>query len=179
MRKILQFAIVLFVMLPILILLPACSKKMAETPEADTDMQEEDLEAQKNREQMERERAATERALRGEILKFMREDVYFDKGSYRLGSEARELLRTKARWLQKNPDLTIIVEGHTDEPGSKEYNLALGDRRAGAVKSFLMGQGVQSRRITAVSYGNEQPKSSGSEAKARSKNRRVHFVVEK
>jgi len=178
MRKIMQLVIALFVMLPILILSPACSKKMAETPGSDTDMQEEEVEAQKNREKMERERGVRERALRAEILQFMREDIYFDKGSYRLGSEARKLLQTKAQWLQKNPDLTVIVEGHTDEPGSKEYNLALGDRRAGAVKSFLMGQGVQSRRITAVSYGNEQPKSSGRAAKARSKNRRVHFVVE-
>ncbi|CAB1075212.1 Tol-Pal system peptidoglycan-associated lipoprotein PAL [Olavius algarvensis Delta 1 endosymbiont] len=178
MCKILQLAIIFFVMLPILILLPACSKKMAETPGSDAEMQEEDSEAQKNREEMERERGTRERELRAEVLKFMREDIYFDKGSYRLGSEAREQLQTKAQWLQKNPDLTIIVEGHTDEAGSKEYNLALGDRRAGAVKSFLMGQGVQSRRITAVSYGNEQPKSSGSAEKARSKNRRVHFVVE-
>jgi peptidoglycan-associated lipoprotein len=92
--------------------------------------------------------------------------------------EARELLKSKARWLQKNSDLKVIVEGHSDEAGSKEYNLALGDRRAGAVKSFLIGQGVQSGRLIAVSYGNEKPIAAGSRETARSKNRRVHFVIE-
>ena len=72
----------------------------------------------------------------------------------------------------------MIVEGHTDEAGSKEYNLALGDRRAGAVKSFLIGQGIQPGRLIAVSYGNELPIDTSGMESARSKNRRVHFVVE-
>ena len=139
------------------------------------------MEAQKVREQLEQkrqEREAKERELRAEKIKFMYEDIYFEKGRYKLMPEARELLKSKALWLKKNSDLKVIVEGHTDEAGSKEYNFALGDQRAGAVKSFLIGQGVQSWRLIAVSYGNEQPIDTGSMAGARSKNRRVHFVVE-
>ncbi len=173
--------IILFMILPVLILLPACSKKTTETEASDVTMQEEDLEAQKVREQLEqerREREANERELRAEKIKFMYQDIYFEKGSYKLTPEARELLKSKARWLKKKSDIKVIVEGHADEAGSKEYNLALGDRRAGAVKSFLIGQGVQSGRLIAVSYGNEQPIDTGSMETARAKNRRVHFVVE-
>ena len=116
--------------------------------------------------------------MRAEKIKFMYEDIYFEKGRYKLMPDARELLLRKAQWLQKNSDINVIIEGHTDEAGSKEYNFALGDRRAGAVKSFLIGQGIQPSRLIAVSYGNEQPIATGGMEAARSKNRRVHFVVE-
>lgn len=181
MPKTWHVAIILFVILPVLIFLPACSKKTSETEEPGFTVQDEDLEAQKVREQLEKERHEREnqeRELRAEKIKFMYEDIYFEKGSYKLMPEARELLKSKARWLQKNSDLAVIVEGHTDEAGSKEYNFALGDQRAGAVKSYLIGQGIQARRLIAVSYGNEQPIDTGSMETARSKNRRVHFVVE-
>jgi len=178
MRKKQHVAIILFMILPVLIFLPACSKKTTETEASDATMQQEDLEAQKVREQLAQERKAKAREFRAEKIKFMYDDIYFRKGSYKLMPEARELLKSKARWLQKNSDLKVIVEGHTDEAGSKEYNFALGDRRAGAVKSFLIGQGVQAGRLIAVSYGNERPIDSGSRETARSKNRRVHFVIE-
>jgi len=181
MRKKLRVAIILFAILPVLIFLPACSKKTTETEEPDIAVQEEDLEAQKVREQLEKERQereAKERQLRAEKSKFRYEDIYFEKGSYKLKPEARELLKSKALWLQKNSDLKVIIEGHTDEAGSKEYNFALGDQRAGAVKSFLIGQDVQSWRLIAVSYGNEQPIDTGNLEAAKSKNRRVHFVLE-
>ncbi len=181
MHKKLHVAIIIFAILPVLLFLPACSKNTTETEESDVSVQEEDLEAQKVREQLEKERQereASARELRAEKIKFMYQDIYFEKGSYKLMPEARELLQRKAPWLQKNSDVKVIVEGHTDEAGSKEYNFALGDRRAGAVKSFLIGQGIQSSRLIAVSYGNEQPIDTNSTEKARSKNRRVHFVVE-
>jgi len=181
MQKKQHVALILFMILPVLILLPACSKKTTETEASGLTMQEEDLEAQKIREQLEREqreREAQARELRAEKIKFMYEDIYFEKGSYKLTPEARELLKNKALWLQKKPDLKVVIEGHADEPGSKEYNLALGDRRAGAVKSFLIRQGIASGRLIAVSYGDEQPIDTGGAAAARAKNRRVHFVVE-
>ncbi len=177
----LHAAIVLFVLLPILIFLPACSKNTAETREADSTVQEENVEAQKAKELLEKElqeREAGERELRAEKIKFMYEDIYFEKGGYKLMPDARESLQRKALWLQKNSDIKVIVEGHTDEAGSKEYNLALGEQRAGAAKSFLIGQGIQSSRLTAVSFGNEQPNDTSGSATAQSKNRRVHFVVE-
>jgi peptidoglycan-associated lipoprotein len=178
MQKKQHIAIILFMTLPVLIFLPACSKNTTETEASDGTLQQEDLEAQRVREKLAQERKAKGREFRAEKIKFMYDDIYFKKGSYKLMPEARELLKRKARWLQKNSDLKVIVEGHSDEAGSKEYNLALGDRRAGAVKSFLIGQGVQSGRLIAVSYGNEKPISTGSKETARSKNRRVHFVIE-
>lgn len=108
----------------------------------------------------------------------MYEDIYFEKGSYNLTPEARERLYSKALWLQKKSDLKVIVGGYADEEGSKEYNFALGDQRVGAVKSFLIGQDIQSWRLIAVSFGNGQSIDTGNMETAWSKNRRVHFVVE-
>ena len=182
MHKKLHIAIILCAILLVLVILPACSKNTTQTAESEASIQDQELEAQKVTEQLEKERQAREareRELRAEMIKFMYEDIYFEKGSYRLAPDTRELLQRKALWLQKHPDVKVIVEGHTDEPGSKEYNLALGDRRAGAVKSFLIGEGIASARLIAVSYGNEQPIDTANTEKARSKNRRVHFVVEK
>ena len=181
MGKKLQFAIIFLALIPFLTLLPACSKKTSSTAEADLSVPEEDQEAQQVREQLEKEqeeREARAREFRAEKIKFMYEDIYFNKGSYKLKPEARQLLMQKAQWLGKNPDVKVIVEGHSDEAGSKEYNFALGDQRAGAVKSFLIGQGIQSSRLIAVSYGNEQPIDTGTTETAKAKNRRVHFVVE-
>jgi peptidoglycan-associated lipoprotein len=181
MRNKLHVTIILFVILSVLVFLPACSKKTTETEDSDITMQEEDPEAQqvRVRELLEKERQEHEAKARqfGKI-KFMYEDIYFEKGSYKLTPEARELLKSKALWLQKNSDLKVIVEGHTDEEGSKEYNFALGDQRIGAVKSFLIGQDIQSWRLIAVSFGNEHPLDTGNMETARSKNRRVHFVVD-
>ena len=179
MPKKLRIALILFVIFAVMISLPACSKKSTEEPEVT--VQEEDLEAQRVREQLEKERQereAREREFRAEKIKFMYEDIYFNKGSYKLMPESRELLQRKASWLEKNPDVKVIIEGHTDEAGSKEYNFALGDQRAGAVKSFLIRQGIQSGRLIAVSFGNEQPIDTSGTAAAKAKNRRVHFVVE-
>jgi len=142
--------------------------------------QEMDSGAQLIREQLEKDRQGRETKegeLRAEKIKFMYEDIYFDKGSYKLRPDARDLLQRKAVWLQKNSDLKVIIEGHTDEAGSKEYNFALGDQRAGAVKSFLIGQGIPPSHLIAVSYGNEKPIGTSSTERARSKNRRVHLVV--
>jgi peptidoglycan-associated lipoprotein len=181
MLKSLQLAVILGVIFPVLIFIPACSKNTTAMGKSDTAMQEQELEAQKVREQLEKEQQAREdkeSELRAELIKFTYEDIYFEKGSYKLTPEARELLQRKAQWLQAHPDIKVIIEGHTDEAGSKEYNFALGDRRAGAVKSFLIGAGIAPARLIAVSFGNERPIDTGSTEKARSKNRRVHFAVE-
>lgn len=164
-----------------LVTTPSCSKKQVQTDEPAVQEQAQDMAAEKTVEELEQERLereAAERRLRAEKIKFMYEDVYFIKGRYGLSSEAQEILKRKAAWLMKNPDLNVLVEGHTDERGSKEYNFALGDLRAGAVKSFLIRQGIESPRLIAVSYGNERPIDTSKTEKGREKNRRVHFVVE-
>ena len=164
-----------------LITIPSCSKDQVQTEAPVTQEQEQEMTAEKSQEELEQERLereAAESRLRAEKIKFMYEDVYFKKGRYGLSSEAQEILKRKAAWLLNNPDLNVIIEGHTNNRGSKEYNFALGDRRAGAVKSFLIRQGVESPRLIAVSYGNERPIDNSKTEKDKEKNRRVHFVVE-
>ncbi len=176
-----RYGLILMAVVPGLLTLPACSKNQVQTEASVLQGQEQDMKAEKAPEELEQERQereAAERKLRTEKIKFMYEDVYFNKGRYSLNPEAREILQRKAQWLMKNPDLSVLVEGHTDERGSKEYNFALGDLRAGAVKSFLIRQGIESPRLIAVSYGNERPIDTSKTEKGREKNRRVHFVVE-
>jgi len=166
-----------------LALLPACTKKVAQpaqpTP-AVSSSEAEAAAAEKARlEEEERLRRETEEAeLRAGKIKFMYEDVYFQKGSYKLDAEAKRVLIRKAQWLRDHPAVKIIIEGHTNNRGTKEYNFALGDRRAGEVKSFLINEGIARERLIAVSYGNEKQIDSGQTEEARAKNRRVHFDFE-
>ena len=83
--------------------------------------------------------------------------VFFSYDSYSLTSAAQSTLSKQAKWLKANPSVTISVEGHADERGTREYNLALGDRRANAAKDYLMSQGISSNRVTTISYGKEGP----------------------
>jgi len=83
----------------------------------------------------------------------------------------------QARWLQQYPSVNITLEGHADERGTREYNLALGARRAQAVKSFLVALGVDPRRISTLSYGKERPAALGSNAEAWAQNRRGVTIV--
>ena len=98
--------------------------------------------------------------------------VFFATNETVLTTAARETLRKQAAWLRKNSDLTIVLEGHADERGTREYNLALGERRANSAKDYLMTYGISSDRISVLSYGKERPVDSGSNPLAWSKNRR-------
>ena len=98
--------------------------------------------------------------------------VFFATNESVLTTASRETLRKQAGWLRKNSDVTIVLEGHADERGTREYNLALGERRANAAKDYLMTYGISSDRISVLSYGKERPVDSGSNPLAWSKNRR-------
>ena len=98
--------------------------------------------------------------------------VFFATNESILTTRSRDTLRKQATWLRKNSDINIVVEGHADERGTREYNLALGERRANAVKDYLMTYGVSASRISVISYGKERPVDSGSNPLAWSKNRR-------
>ena len=98
--------------------------------------------------------------------------VFFATNESILTTASRETLRKQAAWLRKNSDITIVLEGHADERGTREYNLALGERRANAAKDYLMTYGISSNRISVLSYGKERPVDSGSNPLAWSKNRR-------
>jgi len=98
--------------------------------------------------------------------------VFFATNESVLTTASRETLRKQAGWMRKNSDVTVVLEGHADERGTREYNLALGERRANAAKDYLMTYGVSSNRISVISYGKERPVDSGSNPLSWSKNRR-------
>ena len=102
----------------------------------------------------------------------VKDRIFFATNESVLPTASRDTLRKQAAWLRKNSDITVVLEGHCDERGTREYNLALGERRANAAKDYLMTYGVASDRISVISYGKERPVDSGSSPLAWSKNRR-------
>ena len=108
---------------------------------------------------------------------FENEDIFFDYDSALLNPEAQEILRNKAQFMKDNPDILIIIEGHCDERGTNEYNLALGEQRARTTQQYLMALGISAARITTVSYGEERPANRGNSEEAWKQNRRAHFII--
>jgi len=98
--------------------------------------------------------------------------VFFATNESILTTRSRDTLRKQATWLRANSEITVVLEGHADERGTREYNLALGERRANAAKDYLMTYGVSSNRISVISYGKERPVDAGSNPLSWSKNRR-------
>ena len=103
--------------------------------------------------------------------------VYFGYDSSELSGEAQATLDRQAAFLNVNPTMVVIIEGHADERGTREYNLALGDRRAVAVRDYLLAKGLNAARVRTVSYGKERPAVSGSNEKSWAKNRRAATVL--
>ena len=106
-------------------------------------------------------------------------NAYFDYDSHALNDEAKATLTKQAEWLKANADINVIVEGHADERGTREYNLALGARRANATKDFLVSAGVDAKRLSTISFGKERPAVAESTESAWSKNRRTVTVLKK
>ena len=131
---------------------------------------EEDLQSAKDREEQARMMLSEERKA------FENEDIYFPYDSAALTPEAQEILRKKAVWLQENPTAEVTVEGHCDERGTNEYNLALGEARAQSTKNYLIDLGISASRIGTISYGEERPLDPTSSEEAWAKNRRAHFL---
>lgn len=103
--------------------------------------------------------------------------VYFALNKYNITNESAEILKLQSEWLKADPSINIIVEGHCDERGTREYNLALGERRANAVKNFLVKQGISASRIKTISYGKERPVVLGSGEAIWAKNRTSITVI--
>lgn len=103
--------------------------------------------------------------------------AYFAYDSYSLGGDAREALKFNANWLKENPAATVQIEGHCDERGTTEYNIALGERRANAARDYLVRLGVDASRVSVISYGEERPADPGHDESAWGKNRRAAFVI--
>ncbi|MEO8032874.1 MAG: peptidoglycan-associated lipoprotein Pal [Acidobacteriota bacterium] len=104
-------------------------------------------------------------------------DAFFNYDEAALSSDAQNALTTSASWLKKNGQYALLIEGHCDERGTEQYNLALGDRRANTAKEYLVTLGVDAARIRTVSYGEERPFDAGHDESAWSKNRRAHLVL--
>jgi peptidoglycan-associated lipoprotein len=105
------------------------------------------------------------------------ETIYFDFDSYVLREDARDTLKKNADWMQKNTAEKVRLEGHCDERGSDEYNLALGEKRAKAAYNYLKSLGISADRLNSISYGKEKPVDPGHDEAAWAKNRRVEFII--
>ena len=103
--------------------------------------------------------------------------VFFDTDSAAIDAVAHDTLTRQAAWLAANPAVTVTIEGHADERGTRDYNLALGARRAQSARDFLLTQGVPASRLRTVSYGKERPVALGSDAGSWAQNRRAVTVV--
>ncbi len=104
-------------------------------------------------------------------------DAFFDYARYDIRLDQRDTLTKDAAWLREHPTVKIVVEGHCDERGTSQYNMALGQQRAEAVKNFLVQLGIDPSRIQIISYGKERPFETGHDEKAWAQNRRDHFLV--
>ena len=172
MTKRFWIGMVLLLAIPGLMFAASCAKKKIECgPEWDPDVKAKPLAVKP----MEKQPVQEEKPA---IEEFPKEDIYFEFDRSALLPEAQEILKDKAKWLMANPDVSAIIEGHCDERGTNEYNMALGDRRAGSAETFLVDLGIGASRLSTISYGEEKPFDPGHDEEAWAKNRRAHFVIE-
>lgn len=116
--------------------------------------------------------------LEDEVKAFESSDIYFDFDQYTITPEGRKICAQKASFLKAHPQLKLRIEGHCDERGTTEYNLALGERRAQEVRKYLGNLGVEALRIATISYGEERPAVAGHNEESWAKNRRAHCAIE-
>jgi peptidoglycan-associated lipoprotein len=116
--------------------------------------------------------------IEGEVFESaLLKDIHFDFDKYDIRPGNAEILKENAALLKKYPDVKIQIEGHCDERGTVEYNLALGERRANSTKSYLTSLGISTNRLSTISYGKERPLDPGHNEEAWAKNRRSHFII--
>ncbi len=114
----------------------------------------------------------------GDFRQNVGDRVFFDTDASTVREDGRQTLNRQAEWLKKYPNYQITIEGHCDERGTREYNLALGERRANAARQYLIAQGVPAARLKTVSYGKERPDPVGSDEAAWARNRRAVTALE-
>lgn len=186
MRKKLWIILALLLVIPGLLFTVSCAKKTVKS-EAVEQQQVEEARAkeQARQEEIARQRAIEEEEMQAQARRklaaknrFLNENIHFEFDRSNLLPEAQEILSSKAQWLRDNPDALVIIEGHCDERGTNEYNLALGDRRANSAKAYLVDLGIAGSRLTCISYGEERPLDPGHNEEAWAKNRRAQFTMD-
>ncbi len=185
MRKKLWIILALAFIIPGLLFTVSCAKKavkddaaMAKQAEDEDAMKAKEAAEKARQEELARQKAMEEERLMEEAKNmFLNDDIHFEFDSSTLTPEAQLTLKKKAEWLQNNPEAMSTIEGHCDERGTSEYNLALGDRRATSAKNFLVDLGISASRLTTISYGEERPIDPGQNEDAWAKNRRCHFTI--
>jgi peptidoglycan-associated lipoprotein len=180
MRNRFWVVLALLLVIPGLMLTTSCAKKQVQSgaevtpPPEEGVVSDEDARARA----LEEQRLREQRAAAAARERFENQDIHFDFDKSSLTPAAQAILRDKAAYLMANTNVSVIIEGHCDERGTNEYNMALGDRRAASAKNFLVDLGVASRRLTTISYGEEKPIDPASNEAAWEKNRRAHFVID-
>jgi peptidoglycan-associated lipoprotein len=187
-----NYGVMMFVVISIILTLmtASCAKKEIQADQAanedgtleaevvknDESINKIDADKKPSEEQLETQRIEDEKqAIKNE---FVNENIYFGFDSATLTSESQEILRKKAQWLEQNPDVVIIIEGHCDNRGTEAYNLALGERRAESAKAFLADIGIDVTKIMTISYGEERPANPEETEEAWALNRRASFVIQ-
>ncbi|MBI5235150.1 MAG: peptidoglycan-associated lipoprotein Pal [Deltaproteobacteria bacterium] len=117
------------------------------------------------------------KAMDGQVKKAALQTIYFDYDMYIIRDSEKDNLAMNAKWLSANKTAKVRIEGHADERGEEEYNLALGDKRARGVKNYLQSMGIDQERLSTLSYGEERPAAQGQDETAWAKNRRVEFKL--
>ena len=156
----------------------AKERELARIKEEEARIKEEEAKLAQKRELEKSLVAKKEQGIEGEVFESkLLKDIRFDYDKYDIRREDEEILRQNAAFLKKSPEMKIQIEGHCDERGTSEYNLALGERRANSAKRYLVSLGIASDRISTISYGKERPLDPGHNEEAWAKNRRAHIVV--
>ena len=128
-------------------------------------------------EELDRQRRLAEEEAALNLENFRPQDIFFDLDRSDLSMSGREMLSKIADWMEYKPSVRLIIEGHADERGTSEYNLSLGERRAEAARRYLFNLGVDDKRLSTISYGEEMPLGDDHSESSWAKNRRIHFEV--
>ncbi len=168
-----------FLLALLVVLLPTCQSTVVKKKRSPSPEEERALSDERARRTFEESLSAKKYpGIEGEVLEStLLQDIHFEFDKYDLTEEARRILAENAKVLVAHPEVTIQIEGHCDERGSNEYNLALGEKRAVSAKLYLIKLGVKGGRLSTISYGEEMPLDPGHNEEAWAKNRRCHFII--
>jgi len=189
-RDMMKRYVLVIALLSAVIVIGACAKRYTKPPEEAEAPKEEVIKEEVIKPEVEEEKEevvtyAKEEEIKEkeipveELAKNVLQDIHFDFDKYNIRPDARPILDDIADFLNEHLDINIVIEGHCDERGTNEYNLALGDRRAKAAKDYLVSKGVSPSRILTITYGEEKPLCRESNEECWQKNRRDHFVLVK